>query len=226
VVRGINRQGKKEKRKQLEKEAGLRGNPRTPCHDPPSVSLRWQWHIAIIPARNLPSGGRPINDGLLDAFHHNAWATRQLLVRCRELTPTQRQATMIGVYGNPVATLWHIIASEVGYYFRLTDQQPNWDRTATEPPSVDELMTRAEEMAARWEAFLTVPFDAERVLMYQWKDGTRKDVPAGVVLAQVLHHGNEHRGQINTVFTASGVGPLALGLWDFAEDTNRATPSA
>jgi uncharacterized damage-inducible protein DinB len=167
-----------------------------------------------------------MNDGLCDAFRHNAWATRRLLVRCRTLTPDQRDATVIGVYGNPIATLWHIVGSEAGYYFRLSDQQPDWDRTAKEPPSLDEMMARAEEMAARWEVFLAEPFDAERVLVYQWKDGTRKDVPAGVVLAQALHHGNEHRGQINTVLTTIGVEPLALGLWDFAEDTNRATPSA
>ncbi len=167
-----------------------------------------------------------MNDGLLDAFHHNAWATRQLLVRCRELTPAQQQATVAGVYGNPVATLWHIVAAEAGYYFRLADRRPDWDWQADEPPSLDELMTRAEEMTARWEAFLTVPFDAERVLVYRWEDGTLMDVPAGVILAQALHHGNEHRGQINTVLTTIGVEPLALGLWDFAEDTHRATPSA
>jgi len=167
-----------------------------------------------------------VNDGLLDAFRHNAWATHRLIALCQTLTPAQRQATITGVYGNPVATLWHIVASEARYCFRLSDQQPDWDRTATEPPSLDELATRAEEMAARWEAFLAAPFDAERVLVYQWKDGTRKDVPAGVVLAQALHHGSEHRGQINTVLTVIGVEPLDLDLWDFAEDTHRATASA
>jgi uncharacterized damage-inducible protein DinB len=165
-----------------------------------------------------------MNDGLLDAFRHNAWATRQLLMHCRQLTPDELEATTPGVYGSPVATLWHIIAAEANYCFRLSNQQPDWERTTPEPPSLDELTTRAEEMAARWEAFLAVPFDAERVLVYQWKDGTRKDVPAGVVLAQALHHGNEHRGQICTVLTVIGVEPPALGLWDFAEDTQRATP--
>lgn len=166
-----------------------------------------------------------MNDGLLDAFRHNAWATRRLLALCRTLTPTQLGATVTGVYGDPVATLWHIVASEAGYYFRLSDQRPGWDWRVEDPPSLDELTTRAEEMAARWEAFLAEPFDAERVLVYQWRDGTRKDVPAGVVLAQALHHGNEHRGQICTVLTAVGVEPPELGVWDFAEDTNRATPS-
>jgi uncharacterized damage-inducible protein DinB len=163
-----------------------------------------------------------MNDGLLDAFRHNAWATRQQLVRCRTLTPEQRETTVIGVYGNPIATLWHIISSEAGYYFRLSDMAPDWDRRAAEPPEMDELMRRAEDMAARWDAFLTTPFDAERLLVYEWEDGTRKNVPAGVVLAQAIHHGSDHRSQINTILTVLGDEPPELGVWDYAEATNRA----
>lgn len=165
-----------------------------------------------------------MNDGLLDAFRHNAWATRQLLARCRALTPDQLETTVAGVYGDPVATLWHIVSAEAGYYSRLTNQRLDWVGAATATPSLDEISMRAEEMAARWEAFLAAPFDAERPLIYQWIDGTRRDVPAGVVLAQAIHHGSDHRSQINTILTVIGAGPLDLGLWDYAEDTNRAAP--
>ena len=167
-----------------------------------------------------------MNDGLLDAFRHNAWATRRLLVFCRALPPTQLEATVTGVYGDPVATLWHLVAAEANYCFRLSDQRPDWDWKGEPPPSLDEITTRAEEMAARWEAFLTEPFDAERALAYTWPDGTPYGVPAGVVLAQALHHGNEHRGQINTVLTAIGLVPPDLDVWTFATDTHRATPRA
>lgn len=165
-----------------------------------------------------------MNDGLRDAFRHNAWATRQLLARCRTLTPAQLEATVIGVYGNPVATLAHIVAAEANYYSRLADQQPDWDRTATEPPSLDELTRRAEEIAARWEGFLAAPFDAERLLVYRWKDGTQKDVPAGVVLAQALHHGSDHRSQISTILTALGLVPPDLDVWEFSTETHRTRP--
>ena len=167
-----------------------------------------------------------MNDGLHDAFRHNAWATRRLLVFCRELTPTQLAATVTGVYGNPVATLWHLVAAEANYYFRLSDQRPDWDWKEEHPPSLDELTRRAEEMAARWEAFLAAPFDAERLLAYTWPEGTPYAVPAGVVLAQALHHGNEHRGQISTVLTAIGLVPPDLDVWTFATDTKRAAPRA
>ncbi len=164
-----------------------------------------------------------MNDGLVDAFRHNAWATRQLLPVCHALTPAQLAATVPGIYGNPVDTLRHIIAGEAGYYFRLADRRPSWDWRADAAPDFDTLTARAEEMAARWEEFLTTPFDAERLLSYEWEDGTRMNVPAGVVLAQALHHGTEHRAQICTFLTAVGVRPPELGVWEFAEATGRAT---
>src|SRR6476660_2548206 len=103
-----------------------------------------------------------MNDGLLDAFRHNAWSNRKMLAHCRALTPAQMEAAVVGVYGSIIATFWHIVAAEASYYSRLSGQQPAWDRRAKEPPSLDELTARAEEMAARWDAFLSTPFDAER----------------------------------------------------------------
>ena len=78
------------------------------------------------------------------------------------------------------------------------------------------------DLAARWDRFLSEPFDAERLFVISWHDGIDRDVPAGIVLNQVLHHGNEHRTQINTTLTSIGVQTPDLGLWDFAEATNRA----
>jgi uncharacterized damage-inducible protein DinB len=67
-----------------------------------------------------------------------------------------------------------------------------------------------------------MPFDAERTFAYNWNDGNVRDVPAGVVLAQVIHHGSDHRSQICTILTTLGVTIPAMGLWDYAEVTNRA----
>jgi uncharacterized damage-inducible protein DinB len=44
------------------------------------------------------------------------------------------------------------------------------------------------------------------------------------VLAQALHHGTDHRSQICTILTTLDVEPPELGLWDYAEATNRAAP--
>jgi uncharacterized damage-inducible protein DinB len=165
-----------------------------------------------------------VNDGLIDAFRHNAWAMRELVRVCRDLDEAELQRTTPGTYGSIIATLWHTVKSEAGYCRRLTDEDPAWDWRAETAPSLDELTQRIDDNAARWERFLTTPFDAERTFVVPWKDGQDYDVPAGVFLAQALHHGNEHRAQICTVLSSIGVTPPELGVWDFAEATRRATP--
>ena len=79
-------------------------------------------------------------------------------------------------------------------------------------------------LAAGWNRFLAQPFDAERTLVVPWNDGHDYDVPCGVILAQALHHGNEHRAHLCTVLSSLGLTPPALGLWDYAEATHRAKP--
>jgi len=164
-----------------------------------------------------------MNDGLVDAFRHNAWATREFLTVCRALPEDQWQAEVPGQYGTLIDTFRHIVRSESGYCTRLTDEPPSWHwDEPTTPPDWDTLSARADELAARWERFLSEPFDAERTFVIPWHDGFDRDVPAGVVLAQAMYHGTHHRTQIATILTQIGVTPPEWGLWDWAEATDRA----
>lgn len=163
-----------------------------------------------------------MNDGLIDSLRHNTWASRELLTMCQDLTEPQLQTTATGTHGSIIATFRHLIRSEAGYYWRLTGDEPQWLQIADDAPDIDELMRRNDDLAARWDRFLEMPFDAERTFAYNWNDGNVRDVPAGVVLAQVIHHGSDHRSQICTILTTLGVTIPAMGLWDYAEVTNRA----
>jgi uncharacterized damage-inducible protein DinB len=162
-----------------------------------------------------------VNDGLIDSIRHNAWATREVLRVCRELTPAQLETTVTGTYGSILATLRHLVGSEAGYCRRLTGHEPDGYRRAGDA-GLDELARFHDDLADRWERFLATPFDAERTFIIEWHDGHDRDVPAGVVLVQALHHGNEHRTQVCTTLTSIGVTPPELGVWEFAEATNRA----
>jgi uncharacterized damage-inducible protein DinB len=164
-----------------------------------------------------------VNDGLVDAFRHNAWAMRELLPRCKELTDTQLQSTAPGTYGSIIGTLWHTVSAEARYCARLTGEEPGWDGRDEEPPSLDELVRHVDDLAERWDRFLAHPFDAERTFVAPWDDGTDYDVPAGVYLAQALHHGNEHRAHVCTILSSIGVTAPALSVWDYAAATRRAT---
>jgi uncharacterized damage-inducible protein DinB len=165
-----------------------------------------------------------MNDGLVDAFRHNTWATRQVLQVCQGLTESQLQETTPGTYGSIIATLWHIVRSEASYCRRLTGEEPTWDWRAKAMPGIAVLADHVDDLAARWERFLAQPFDADRTFAIEWDNETDYSVPAGVVLVQALHHGNEHRTQVCTVLTSIGVTAPALGVWEFAEATQRATP--
>ena len=167
-----------------------------------------------------------MNDGLIDMFRYNAWANREILAACRGLTEEQLDTSVVGTYGSIIATLRHFSASESGYQARLMGEEPSWDRRAGDAPDMPTLMARHDELAERWERFLSTPFDAERTFLIPWHDGIDRDVPAGVVLTQAVIHAHEHRSQICTILTQLGVNAAdyggGFGAWDYAEVTNRA----
>jgi len=167
-----------------------------------------------------------MNDGLNDGFAHNAWANALLLDLCRPLTADQFQITVPGTFGSIIDTLWHLIAAEGGYYFRLSGKTVAWDRRASTPPPFAEIEAAADDLRVRWQAFLTVPFDAEVQIPIPWDDAQTVNVRSGVILMQALHHGNEHRSQVATALTTLGIAIPDWGLWNWAEVSGRATFAA
>ncbi|HLT18967.1 MAG TPA: DinB family protein [Thermomicrobiales bacterium] len=168
-----------------------------------------------------------MNDGLIDGFRYNTWATRELLAVARTLTDEQLNATAVGAYGSIIDTLRHIVQGEAWDCARLTGEQLSWDiRAEDDDADLDELSRRVDELEERWERFLGTPFDAERTFVIPWHDGGARDVPAGIFLIGALHHGIEHRSQICTILTSLGIDPpdygADMGPLDYAEVTNRA----
>ena len=164
-----------------------------------------------------------MNDGLHDAFRHNTWATRELLVVCQSLTETQLHMTAPGTYGSIIATLWHTVRSDASS--PATDGRRTVlglaRRSSTESCNAGRIPRRPRRALG---TLLAQPFDADRTFVIKWDDDADFAVPAGVVLAQALHHGNEHRAQICTVLTSIGVPAPDLGVWEFAAATQRAAP--
>jgi uncharacterized damage-inducible protein DinB len=169
-----------------------------------------------------------MNDGLIDSFRHNAWATREVLAACQGLSPEQLDSTVTGTYGSIFATLRHLVSSESGYYRRLSGEEPEWfaRERETDDVTLADLVTFNDDLEQRWLRFLSTPFDAERTFSIGWENEEPYDVPAGVVLVQALHHGNEHRTQVNTTLTAIGEKAPEIGVWEWSEASGRAKPGA
>jgi uncharacterized damage-inducible protein DinB len=52
-------------------------------------------------------------------------------------------------------------------------------------------------------------------------DGWEVHSPVGLRLAQVVHHGTDHRSQVCTALTSLGLTPPEIDLWAFARASGR-----
>jgi uncharacterized damage-inducible protein DinB len=168
-----------------------------------------------------------VNEALLDAFRHNAWATTQLLEFCRDLPAEQLTTPGTGTYGGVLETFNHIVQADARYLRRLAGSAPAWvdsdggmdpGDVDLESVDLDQLHSRVDETEKLWEEFLSEPFDAERVIIL---DQGAYQAHAGVLVAQALHHGNAHREQICAILTGAGKQPPDVQAWAYADATGR-----
>jgi len=160
-----------------------------------------------------------MNDAVLDPVRHNSWATERLIEFCSELPSSQLETSSEGTYGSIASTLGHIVGAEGRYRLRLSGTAPEWGDRAEQGPGLGELGSMARDMSAFWVDFLSRPFDPDRRIVAKDREGTTFEVRAGVLVAQTINHGNEHRSQVYTVLTRLGVTPPDLDGWSWGEAT-------
>ncbi|HMN31265.1 MAG TPA: DinB family protein [Caldilineaceae bacterium] len=155
---------------------------------------------------------------LHDPVRHNVWATAHLLTCCRGLDEQTLNASVPGAYGSIIATLRHVIYCERDSLDRLLGRELSdlWQLGNT--TGLDVLTEQATLLASDWELFLAGEVDSEQPLP---PDEGTNPIPAGVVIAVVLYHGSEHRGQICTILSAHGHEPPDLTPWAYAFASGR-----
>lgn len=161
---------------------------------------------------------------LHDAFDHHVWATIRVIDACLELPPEQLDTTVPGTYGSIIETLRHLVGADTSYLFVLSGgRRP---RIEAAEMRLAELRTAMEESGPQWTAVLDRNLDPEEIVVRHRDDGTDSHAPRSVRLAQVLHHGTDHRSQVCTALTSLGVEPPAIDVWDFAAKDGRSWESA
>jgi uncharacterized damage-inducible protein DinB len=157
---------------------------------------------------------------LLEAFRHHAWANKQLLAACRGLTPEQlrKPGTAAGTDRGILAIINHIVQSDRGYAARRGDR-PDWVDNREDADTLDELERRADENAQVWERFLSQPLEATKLIIL---DQGAYEAEQSVLVVQALHHGNAHREQVCAIMTSLGVEPPDVQAWSYAEATEHA----
>ena len=152
------------------------------------------------------------------AFGHHAWATQTLLAACTELSPEQLAMTATGTYGSILDTLDHMISADRSYLSRLrgTGRKPPLQAGALEPLS-EELARTAEG----WLSYLDSKPDFDAAI--DLRDGTT--VGAWVIVAQAIHHGNDHRTHTTTTMMHNGLPIPDLDPWEYSKAVATGQPA-
>jgi len=155
---------------------------------------------------------------LHDAFAHHIWATDRLLEICADLTDEQLATSAPGTHGSIIGTLRHLVASEGWYQSFFPVEHTSINEKAE--TSVAELRSAFGRMGSAWLALLERDLGADEEIVEQDGGWTVRS-PVGVRLAQVPHHGTDHRSQVCTILTTLGVTPPDIDVWAYARATGR-----
>lgn len=144
-------------------------------------------------------------------LRHNTWANVTLLEFCRDLEPARLEAHATGTYGTLYGTLQHVVGAEQWYVQLITGEVlgPGRIRRDERRP-LDDLVATARAVGDR-ELVIASTEDMKRSI--DMNEGRHSTV--GVVLAQLVHHGNEHRTQATTILGANGIEPPPLSGWGY-----------
>ena len=161
-----------------------------------------------------------MNGSLLqDAFDHHCWATLKLLDACAALTDEQLATMVPGTYGTILDTLRHTVGADRSYLQVLGGEAlPTFDE---DHATVADLRRVMEEDEAAWRMSLARDMDPAAMVTRHRDDGSTSTAPLTIRLAQVVHHGTDHRSQVCTALTALGLEPPLIDAWDFADAGGR-----
>jgi uncharacterized damage-inducible protein DinB len=152
---------------------------------------------------------------LHDAFGHHVWATLRLMDECASLTDEQLASPVQGTYGSILDMFRHIVGADAWYLVIITEgQAPQIDEDTM---ALGELRAAIAANEKRWFSLIEDGRDPGTEVVAHRKDGSTGHAPLSIRLAQVLHHGTDHRSQICTGLTALGIEPPEIDVWAYGE---------
>ena len=159
---------------------------------------------------------------LKDAYGHHVWATLRLIDACLELTPEQLGTTVPGTYGSILDTMRHLVGADASYLHVISGgRAPSIDDDEEERMDLADMRKAMERHAPIWADVVQEDLDPDAVAVRRRPDGSEGHAPLGIRLAQVIHHGTDHRSQICTALTTLGIEPPLIDAWDFGEQDGR-----
>ncbi len=141
-------------------------------------------------------------------IEYDNWATEKLAQFCAGLSPEQLALTTPGTMGTIQATLIHLVGAKERYAAALQGKAPPEDAVReSQTTDLAQVVSRATKLSEWFAGFAKGELDLDRVIERRGADGTTQRMPMGILIAQFLHHGNEHRAQLGSIFGANGIEP-------------------
>jgi uncharacterized damage-inducible protein DinB len=153
---------------------------------------------------------------------YDNWATEKLAGFCAALSPEQRALTTPGTMGTIEATLIHLVGAKERYAASLQGTTPPDDAIReTTTKDLDHVVARAKTLSEWFAGFAKGELDLDRVIERRGADGTTQHMPMGILIAQFLHHGNEHRAQLGSILGANGIEPPHYSAFNWGHDLGK-----
>ena len=156
---------------------------------------------------------------LADAFGHHIWANQLILDACASLSPEQLATPVPGTYGSIESTLRHLIQAD-SFYLWVQNGSAGPLIPQENSMSIAELRAANDRHAESYRALLAGPQDPD-IDVAEHGEGWDFVAALGIRVAQIVHHGTDHRSQICTGLTALGVAPPDIDLWAYGAATGR-----
>lgn len=156
-------------------------------------------------------------------LRHHIWATEQLLDLCAEVPTDELERAVPAIYGSALDTLRHLVDADTWYLWCLSGGDLGREDFDADGLPLDEVRGVADRNAADWGALLERSLDPDADIVIVREDGSVRHATVGIRLAQVLHHGSDHRSQVCTALTTLGHQPPEFDVWAFGEETGLAS---
>lgn len=155
-------------------------------------------------------------------IEYDNWATEKLAEFCAALSPEQRRLTTPGTMGTIEATLIHLLGAKERYASALRGTPPPED-AVRESATTDlaQVVARAKALSEWFREYAKGPIDVERIITRRAADGSTQQMPTGILIAQFLHHGNEHRAQLGSIFGANGIEPPGYSAFNWGRELGK-----
>jgi uncharacterized damage-inducible protein DinB len=154
-------------------------------------------------------------------YRYNSWANKRILDAAAKVSNEQFLAPDSYPHGGLRGTLTHALFAEWLWRRRLEGESPTQRIKPEEFPTFDSLRARWQEEDKALDAFIASLTDEKLNAPFQYKTTRGEDMENILwhVMAHLVNHGTQHRGEAAAMLTELGHSPGDIDFIVFLRET-------